>query len=52
MPWRRAKAATPHFMLKEIHDQPRALADTFRGRISLKDGEVALEDIQAHRQRR
>jgi glucosamine--fructose-6-phosphate aminotransferase (isomerizing) len=35
-----------HFMLKEIHDQPRALADTFRGRISLKDGRVALEDIQ------
>ena len=35
-----------HFMLKEIHDQPRALADTFRGRISLKDGRVALEDIR------
>ncbi|HXK30189.1 MAG TPA: glutamine--fructose-6-phosphate transaminase (isomerizing), partial [Candidatus Binatia bacterium] len=29
----------------EIHDQPRALADTFRGRISLKDGQVSLEDI-------
>ena len=36
----------PHFMLKEIHDQPRALADTFRGRISLKDGQVSLEDIK------
>jgi glucosamine--fructose-6-phosphate aminotransferase (isomerizing) len=35
-----------HFMLKEIHEQPRALADTFRGRIALKDGEVALEDIR------
>ena len=34
-----------HFMLKEIHDQPRAVADTFRGRISLKKGEVSLEDI-------
>ena len=40
------KGGYPHFMLKEIHDQPRALADTFRGRISLKDGRVALEDIQ------
>jgi glucosamine--fructose-6-phosphate aminotransferase (isomerizing) len=40
------KGGYPHFMLKEIHDQPRALADTFRGRISLKDGKVALEDIQ------
>ena len=25
---------SPHFMLKEIHEQPRALADTFRGRIT------------------
>jgi glucosamine--fructose-6-phosphate aminotransferase (isomerizing) len=40
------KGGYPHFMLKEIHDQPRALADTFRGRISLKDGRVALEDIK------
>jgi glucosamine--fructose-6-phosphate aminotransferase (isomerizing) len=39
------KGGYPHFMLKEIHDQPRALADTFRGRISLKDGEVSLEGI-------
>jgi glucosamine--fructose-6-phosphate aminotransferase (isomerizing) len=39
------KGGFPHFMLKEIHDQPRALADTFRGRISLKDGRVSLEDI-------
>src|SRR5437870_6504573 len=34
-----------HFMLKEIHEQPRAVADTFRGRIALKNGEVSLEDI-------
>ena len=40
------KGGYPHFMLKEIHDQPRALADTFRGRISLKDGRVSLEDIK------
>jgi len=40
------KDGYPHFMLKEIHDQPRALADTFRGRISLKDGQVSLEDIK------
>ena len=39
------KGGYAHFMLKEIHDQPRALADTFRGRISLKDGRVSLEDI-------
>jgi glucosamine--fructose-6-phosphate aminotransferase (isomerizing) len=40
------KGGYAHFMLKEIHDQPRALADTFRGRISLKDGEVSLEGIK------
>src|SRR5918992_4514443 len=40
------KGGYPHFMLKEIHDQPRALADTFRGRISLKNGEVSLEGIK------
>jgi len=40
------KGGFPHFMLKEIYDQPRALADTFRGRIVLRDGQVSLEDIQ------
>jgi glucosamine--fructose-6-phosphate aminotransferase (isomerizing) len=40
------KGGYPHFMLKEIHEQPRALADTFRGRIALKDGQVSLEDIK------
>jgi glucosamine--fructose-6-phosphate aminotransferase (isomerizing) len=40
------KGGYRHFMLKEIHDQPRALADTFRGRISLKDGQVSLEDMK------
>jgi len=39
------KGGYRHFMLKEIHEQPRALADTFRGRISLKEGEVTLEGI-------
>jgi glucosamine--fructose-6-phosphate aminotransferase (isomerizing) len=40
------KGGYRHFMLREIHEQPRAVADTFRGRISLKDGEVSLEDIR------
>ena len=40
------KGGYPHFMLKEIYDQPRALADTFRSRISLKNGEVSLEGIK------
>jgi glutamine---fructose-6-phosphate transaminase (isomerizing) len=40
------KGGYRHFMLKEIHEQPRAVADTFRGRISLKDGEVSLENVE------
>ena len=40
------KGGYAHFMIKEIHDQPRALADTFRGRISLKNGDVSLEGIR------
>lgn len=40
------KDGYPHFMLKEIHEQARAVADTFRGRIALKDGDVSLEDIE------
>ena len=39
------KGGYPHFMLKEIHEQPRSITDTFRGRISLKEGAVALEGI-------
>jgi len=39
------KGGYRHFMLKEIHEQPKALADTFRGRISLREGEVSLEGI-------
>ncbi|MCA9537339.1 MAG: glutamine--fructose-6-phosphate transaminase (isomerizing) [Myxococcales bacterium] len=34
-----------HFMLKEIHEQPRALTDTMRGRVSLETGDVHLEDV-------
>jgi len=40
------KGGFRHFMLKEIHEQPRAVADTFRGRISLNEGEVSLEDVR------
>jgi glucosamine--fructose-6-phosphate aminotransferase (isomerizing) len=39
------KGGYRHFMLKEIHEQPRTITDTFRGRISLKDGAVTLDGI-------
>jgi len=34
-----------HFMLKEIHEQPRAIEDTLRGRIDLRAAEVIGPDI-------
>ncbi len=40
------KGGYRHFMLKEIHDQPRAVSDTFRGRISFREGDVALENLR------
>jgi glucosamine--fructose-6-phosphate aminotransferase (isomerizing) len=33
-----------HFMLKEIHEQPRAIGDTIRGRIDPRKGEVLLQE--------
>jgi glucosamine--fructose-6-phosphate aminotransferase (isomerizing) len=39
------KGGYRHFMLKEIHEQPRAMRDTLLGRISLEEGEVHLEEL-------
>ncbi len=41
------KGGYRHFMLKEIHEQPRAVRDTLLGRISLEDGDVYLEELGA-----
>ena len=38
------KGGYKHFMLKEIFEQPRAVTDTIRGRISLEEGDVSLEE--------
>jgi glucosamine--fructose-6-phosphate aminotransferase (isomerizing) len=39
------KGGYRHFMLKEIHEQPRAIMDTIRGRISQDTGVIHLEEI-------
>ena len=39
------KGGYKHFMLKEIYEQPRAVADTLRGRFSLETGEIYLEEF-------
>ncbi|MFD1673105.1 glutamine--fructose-6-phosphate transaminase (isomerizing) [Alicyclobacillus fodiniaquatilis] len=35
----------PHFMLKEIHEQPKAVRDTLRGRVADDLSRVTLDDI-------
>ena len=35
-----------HFMHKEIYEQPRAVADTIRGRASLEQGDVVLDGLE------
>lgn len=39
------KGGYPHFMLKEIHEQPQAVTDTVRGRVAEDGGAVVLPDL-------
>ncbi len=39
------KGGYRHFMLKEIYEQPRALADTLRGRLLPEKGDVVIEEF-------
>jgi glucosamine--fructose-6-phosphate aminotransferase (isomerizing) len=39
------KGGYRHFMLKEIYEQPRAVTDTFRGRIAPETGTIVLADV-------
>jgi glucosamine--fructose-6-phosphate aminotransferase (isomerizing) len=41
------KGGYRHFMLKEIHEQPRAVRDSLLGRIGLEEGDVHLEELGA-----
>ncbi len=40
------KGGFPHFMLKEIYEQPEAVRDTLRGRLDPETGEVNLSDAE------
>ncbi len=44
-PTQAEKGGHKHFMLKEIHEQPRAVEDTLRGRVLLESAEVVAEEI-------
>jgi glutamine---fructose-6-phosphate transaminase (isomerizing) len=39
------KGGFKHFMLKEIHEQGRAITDTIRGRVSLEKAQCYLDDL-------
>jgi glucosamine--fructose-6-phosphate aminotransferase (isomerizing) len=39
------KGGYRHFMLKEIYEQPRAITDTFRGRVVPETGNIVLPDV-------
>lgn len=40
------KGGYPHFMLKEIYEQPKTITDCIRGRICTETGEVILSGIR------
>ncbi|MBK7213908.1 MAG: glutamine--fructose-6-phosphate transaminase (isomerizing) [Bacteroidales bacterium] len=40
------KGGFPHFMLKEIYEQPRTVRDSMRGRLNMEQGLVVLGGIQ------
>ena len=43
------KGGFDHFMLKEIYDQPRCIADCMRGRLLLKEKRIVLSTLNLHR---
>lgn len=45
------KGGFEHFMLKEIYDQPRCMADCMRGRLLLNERRIVLSTIKMHRER-
>src|SRR5205823_2395492 len=44
-PTQAEKGGYKHFMLKEIHEQPRAVEDTLRGRVDVRGGDVVGAEI-------
>jgi len=41
----------PHFMLKEIHEQPKSVLDSMRGRVDLLSGKIVLGGFKEYEQR-
>lgn len=45
------KGGYEHFMLKEIHEQPRSIKDCFRGRLNAAEGWVSLGGVKDYEQK-
>ena len=45
------KGGYEHFMLKEIHEQPRSIHDCFRGRLNSQEGWVSLGGLKEYEQK-
>lgn len=45
------KNGYPHFMLKEIFEQPKSITNSFRGRIAKKEGNVKLGGLENVKER-
>ena len=45
------KGGFPHFMLKEIYEQPQTLRNAFRGRLNIEDGTARLNGLKPYHDR-
>lgn len=45
------KGGYPHFMLKEIYEQPSAITDTYRGRLLAEQGILKMSGLEDHLQK-
>lgn len=45
------KGGYPHFMLKEIYEQPRTLSDSMRGRVNVQSNNIALSGFIDNKER-
>ena len=45
------KGGYEHFMLKEIHEQPRSIKDCFRGRLNAQEGWVNLGGVKEYEEK-
>jgi len=45
------KSGYRHFMLKEIHEQPKAISDTLRGRLLVDKGTIQINSINEYKEK-